>query len=130
MSRTEEAIEAGVLPGVDSIVLGGKRYPAREPSNARARIIRRALVDYEQARVAAGSKNAEQIELLEGLMDTCLKAFSPEIEGDWERIVDTATDSERLAAMKVVGDAVMVAFRTLAAPATPEPNREARRKKK
>ena len=128
--RTEEEIEAGLLPGVTHIVLGGVKYPAREPSNARARTIRRALVDYEQARIATGNKNAEQIERLEGMIDKCLQAFSPEIEADWARITDTATDSERLAAITVVGEAVMVAFRTLAVAATPETNREARRKKK
>lgn len=127
--RTEEEIEAGVVPGVPFLVLGGKKYPALEPTNARARIIRRALVEYEKARVETGEDGPAQIELLESMMDTCLKHFSEDTEADWERIAATATDSERLAAINLVSESVMVAFRTLAKAATPE-NREARRKKK
>ena len=128
--RTDEPIEVGEVTGHKFIHLGGVDYPAREPSNARARVIRRALADYDKDRTAAGDNGAEQLELLEAMLDTCIKHFSTEVEADWDRIVETATDSERLAAIKVVRDAVMVAFMTLAGAATPELNREARRKKK
>lgn len=128
--RTEDEIEAGIIPGVEHIVLGGKKYPALEPTNARARIIRKALADYERAVVAAGNDGGAQVDLLETMIDTCLQNFSEAVEGDWERIRETATDRERLAAMKVVRDSVMVVFLTLAGAVTPVPNREARRKKK
>ncbi len=128
--RTEDEIEAGIIPGVEHIVLGGKKYPAKEPSNARARLIRRTLAAYETARAEAGNDGAKQLELVEDMIDACLRGFSLEIEADWERIAETATDSERLAAIKVVRDSVMEAFMTLAGAATPAPNRETRRAKK
>ncbi len=127
--RTEEEIEAGVIPGVDSIVLGGVSYPARTPNTKRARFIRRILAEYERARLEAGDDGPKQIDLLEAMIDTCLPKFSEEIEQDWARIEETVTDSERLTAIQVVGKAVFVAFRTLAEAATPVPNRKARRQK-
>jgi hypothetical protein len=130
MSRTEDEIEVGTLPAVGSITLGGVAYPALEPTNMRARAIRSALAAYERAATVAGGDGGAQVDLLETTMDTCLRNFSDEIEADWERIARTATDRERLAAMVAVRDSVMVAFLTLAAAATPAPNRTARRAKR
>jgi len=128
--RTEEEIERGALPGVEFITLGGRAYPALEPTNARARIIRKVLVDYDNARQEKGKNVADQMELVEAMIDACLKNFSDEIEADWERIARTATDSERVKAVTVVRDSVMVCFTTLAETATPVGNRKARREKK
>lgn len=112
------------------ITLGGVEYPAVEPSNARARTIRKIITEYAKASAEAKGDAEQQMELLENMMDGCLKMFSPEIEADWARIAETATDRERLAAIAVVKEAVVVAFQTLAVAATPAANREARRKKK
>lgn len=130
MARTEEQIEARTIPGHSFITLGGRDYAALEPPNARARVIRRALADYERARLEAGKNSAEQVEILETMMDTCIRAFSSEIESDWERIHETATDRERLEAMLAIRDSVMVPFTTLAAAVQPVENRKTRRAKK
>ena len=130
MSRTEDEIETGTLPGVGSMTLGGVAYPALEPTNMRARVIRSTFAEYDRARLAAGGDGVAQVDLLETMMDTCLRNFSDEIEADWERISRTATDRERVAAMLAVRHAVTVVFMTLAAAATPAPNRTARRAKR
>jgi len=127
-TRTDDEIETGTLPG--AIVLGGVSYSVSEPTNARARVIRKWMAEYERNAKAANGKPEEQVELLEDMLDQCLRGFSDAIEEDWERIAQTATDRERLESMAVVRDAVMGTFMELAGAVTPAENRKARRAKK
>jgi len=88
------------------------------------------MAEYERNAKAANGKPEEQVELLEDMLDQCLRGFSDAIEEDWERIAQTATDRERLESMAVVRDAVMGTFMELAGAVTPAENRKARRAKK
>jgi len=125
--RNHGEILSGTIPGHEFIQLGGVAYPAKEPTNARARRIRDAFQGYRDTLKTDGQENEPSSEIVEELFDTCIKAFSAEIESDWERIAETATDRERIAAMLVVKEAVLLPFVELAAAAMPEPNRAARR---
>lgn len=124
--RNQGEILSGTIPGHDFIYLGGMAYPAKEPTNSRARRIREAFQGYRD-KLKDGKDSEPSSEIVEQLFDTCIKAFSAEIESDWERIAETATDRERIAAMVVVKEAVLLPFVELAAAAMPEPNRAARR---
>lgn len=129
--RTDEQILAGAVPPHTTLVLGGTHYPVREPSNARARRVRAALEGYEANAKRAIATGGSQSAVLESMIDECLQAFSPDVEADWPRIAETATDSERIAAIVIIRDAVIVPFQTLVKAAAPAPaNRAARRKAK
>lgn len=125
--RTDDEILAGEVPPHRVIVLGGREYPATEPSNKRARVIRKALAALEAQTATLEENDPALLDLSEDTMDTCFRSFSPEIEADWPEIEETMTDSERIAAMAIVGHVVTAPF-TTAPSATP--NREARRAKR
>jgi len=126
MARTDDEKEDGIVPDSPAIVLGGVEYPVREPPNIRARAIRRAMAEYETGH---GRTPVDESDQLESLIDVTLKLFSPEIEDDWDRISNTATDTERLNSMVVVRDVLSLPFQRLAGTAQPAPNRKTRRTK-
>jgi hypothetical protein len=120
MGRADEEIIEGVVPGFETMVLGGKEYAVREPSNRRARVIRRALVEMAEAAESMDDTDPKLWDAIDLCFDTCLKNFSPETEADWDHIAEHATDRERQKAMEAVQEAVAAPFATA-------PNREGRR---
>lgn len=129
--RSDDEILSGAVPGVRSITLGGRKYPVREVSNARARDIRQAIADFGKAVAKFAEDDPRQLAYMETMVDTSIRRFSPEIEADWAHIAEEATDSERMVAMSIIREVVMLPFTTLAAQtpnATPAvKNRKARR---
>ena len=129
--RSDDEILSGAVPGVGSITLGGRKYPVREVSNARARDIRQAIADFGKAVAKFAEDDPRQLAYMETMVDTSIRRFSPEIEADWAHIAEEATDSERMVAMSIIREVVMLPFTTLAAQtpnATPAAkNRKARR---
>ncbi len=132
-TRSDGDILDRVVPGHQVVTLGAQDYPLLEPSNKRARVIRKAFAEYDRDRQAMEETDPGQMDLMEDFLDRCLKKLTPEIEADWARIEDTGTDTERLAAMAAMRDAVVVPFQQAAAikqgQALPS-NRATRRSKK
>jgi len=129
--RTDGEIMERVVPGVTSITLGGKEYPFREMVNKRARSIRRAIAEYDVQRKQVPGDSPEQAEIMDVMLDAIISQCSPEVEADWERIEETATDDERMAAMLVIHKAVVAPFVTVADALGPtQGNRKARRTSK
>lgn len=115
--RTDDEILSGIVPGHGAIVLGGRSYPVREPSNARSRDIRLAIAEFGANVGKFRQDDPKTLEKMEVMLDQAIRRFSPEIEADWEHIAENATDAERLAVMGLIREVVMLPFTTLAASA-------------
>jgi hypothetical protein len=127
--RTEDDIEDGIVPGAELVTLGGVAYTVRDLPNIRARQIRRNIAHYEVAQKKAKKDSPDQLDLLEDMMDACIMLGSEEIEADWDRIVNTMTDTERLNAIQTIKEIATAPFMTLAeSAATPATNRATRRR--
>lgn len=129
--RTDDQILAGVVPGHATMTLGGREYPVREPSNARSRDIRMAIAAFGAGVAKFRQDDPQTLEKMEVMLDQAIRRFSAEIEADWEHIAENATDAERLKAMVIIREAVMLPFTTLAASipeaAPAKPNRKTKR---
>jgi len=128
--RTDDQILSGVVPGHGAMVLGGRSYPVREASNARARDIRLAIAQFGADAAKWREDDPRTLDRMEMMLDQSIRRFSPEIEADWEHIAENATDTERLTAMAIIREVVMLPFTTLAGMvpvAPPAGNRKTKR---
>lgn len=126
--RTAAEILDGIVPGYETISLGGVAYPVKEPDFIRSSKI--MVLQGERSDLERNTKlgDGERMTRLNEIMSQVVQNFSADIESDWERIAGAATMEEILQALEIIGLVVNRPFLKRMLAVASGGNRKTRRK--